>query len=84
MTSRWKIWAPRVGSALLTAARWAWDQVDVEDVAILLAIGLLAAGFWEWWRPGAYLAPAAVLLFMYLPPRSAPDDLAPKKPWRTT
>lgn len=57
------------GAGLLIGAGWLWAQIDLEDVAILLAIGLLAYGFSLWWRPGAYLAPAAVLLWMYLPSR---------------
>ncbi len=71
MKLRLKTWSARAGSALLTAVRWVWDQVDFEEVAITAALVLLAAGFWDWWRPGSYFAPAVVLLWVYLPVRPA-------------
>jgi hypothetical protein len=73
----------RLTEGVAAALRWVWAQVDLEDVAILLAIWLLAYGFSLCWRPGTYLAPAAVLLWMYLPSRYrfvVPPPAAPEKP----
>jgi hypothetical protein len=36
---------------------------------LLLALGLIAAGLWQVWRPGVYLVPGLVLLWIVLPPR---------------
>lgn len=56
-------------ATIAAAGQWLWTQVDLQDVAIAAAIGLLAYGFSLWWRPGAYLAPAVILLWIYLPSR---------------
>lgn len=64
-----KTWLHSVAVIIEAVARWSWAQVDLQDVAIAVAIGLLAYGFSLWWRPGAYVAPAVVLLWIYLPSR---------------
>lgn len=73
-----------MGRAIAPAARWAWQQVDIDEVAIIGALVLLAAGFWDWWRPGSYFAPAVVLLWMYVPSRPvAPTEQPASKPGRS-
>jgi hypothetical protein len=51
------------------AVVWMRHEIGTTEIALALALVLLAAGFWSWWRPGAYLAPAIVLLWMFLPVR---------------
>jgi uncharacterized membrane protein YecN with MAPEG domain len=45
--------------------------VGPEEIAIYVALALVAAGMWQVWRPGACLVPGAVMLWMYLPQRAA-------------
>ncbi len=59
----------RMVAALQAAVTWMRTELEATDVALTLALVLLVAGFWSWWRPGAYLAPAAVLLWVFLPSR---------------
>jgi hypothetical protein len=71
-------WARRV---LAASSR----LVGVEEVAIYLALGLMAAGCWQVWAPGACLVPGAVMLWMYLPQRQPfitrpPAPIARRKP----
>lgn len=44
-------------------------EIGSEEIALLVAIVLLAAGFWQTWKPGVYFGPASVLLWMFLPTR---------------
>ena len=48
--------------------RWR-DRVDLSDVALWLGVALIAWGLWDAWRPGVYLAPGIVLVWVALPPR---------------
>lgn len=52
---------------LWTACRHA---IGIDEIAVTLALALIAAGFWSWWRPGAFLVPGVVLLWLCLPARS--------------
>lgn len=52
--------------------------VGVEEALIYTALGLMACGCWQVWKPGAYLVPGAVMLWMYLPQRKAFVDREPK------
>lgn len=45
--------------------------IGIEEVAIYAALALIAAGCWQAWRPGSYLFPGLVMLWMYLPQRKA-------------
>jgi hypothetical protein len=42
-----------------------------EEIFVAVGIALIAVGFWQVWHPGAFLAPGAVLLWQFLPPRAA-------------
>lgn len=68
----------RVRSAARQVGTTLAAEVSVDEVMLVVAIGLIVAGFWSWWRPGAYLAPAALILWIYLPTRTgfvvAPPD----------
>lgn len=44
---------------------------NAEEIAIYSALALIAVGCWSAWRPGSYLIPGAVMLWMYLPQRSS-------------
>lgn len=41
-----------------------------DEIVILVALGLLAKGFWLAWPPGAYLIPGAILLWLAIPTRA--------------
>jgi len=52
---------------------------NVEELMVAAAIALIAAGLRDVWAPGAYIVPGLVLLWIYLPARTAfvvskPDD----------
>lgn len=44
--------------------------VGLDDVVLVVALLLIAAGFWEAWRPGAFIVPGIVLLWLVLPSRA--------------
>lgn len=52
---------------------WTWktlaSYVGADEAMLAIALMLIAAGFWSWWRPGAYLVPGVVLLWIALPSR---------------
>lgn len=58
-------WArARAAAAGLVAA------IGLDDVVLALALLLVAIGFWLVWRPGAFIAPGLVLLWLVLPSRA--------------
>ena len=71
------------------------SRVGLDDVVLGVALLLIAAGFWSAWKPGAFIVPGVVLLWLVLPSRSpfvtrppvpkkpaAPDASAPGGPRR--
>lgn len=45
-------------------------QADLfEEIGIVIALALIAVGFWWAWRPGAFLVPGLVILWLVLPTR---------------
>jgi hypothetical protein len=42
-----------------------------DEIQVLVGLALIAAGCWMAWRPGAFLIPGAVLVWMAMPSRSA-------------
>jgi len=61
----------RVGAGVSRAAAAVAGEVGRDEVHFYGALVLVAAGCWEWWRPGAFLIPGAALLWVSLPMRSA-------------
>jgi len=45
-------------------------EIDADVVLLILAVALIAAGCWSWWRPGAFVVPGLVLLWIALPTRT--------------
>jgi len=43
--------------------------VGPDELALVTGLVLVAIGFWDLWRPGAFLVPGAVLLWLALPAR---------------
>lgn len=43
--------------------------VGLDEVVLLLGLGLIAVGFWGFWPPGAFLCPGALLVWVALPSR---------------
>ena len=37
-------------------------EIGRDEVYLVTALALIAVGFWDFWRPGAYLVPGAILL----------------------
>lgn len=44
--------------------------IGVDELVLGLALALIAAGLWQTWRPGAFLVPGIVLLWIALPARA--------------
>lgn len=60
-----------IGRALFTTGTFIAGQVGRDELAIAAGLALLAVGLWGVWRPGSYLAPGLVILWMALPSRPA-------------
>ena len=63
-------------------------EVGGRECVLVLSLCLIAKGLWDWWRPGAYLVPGVVLLWIALPIRppfvlrqrhDTPDDVLTRK-----
>lgn len=57
----------RISSARLLAA--IVREVGIDEIGLTVALLLLAEGARQVWPPAAYLAPALVLLWIFLPQR---------------
>lgn len=44
-------------------------ELDADVILLVLALGLIAVGLWQCWRPGAFLVPGVVLLWIAVPAR---------------
>lgn len=44
------------------AWRWFGKNIGPTEVLAAVGLGLLALGFYDYWRPGAFIVPGAVLL----------------------
>lgn len=62
----------RAMAATAAAVVWSWVTrvVGLQELLVAAALWLLAQGFLEFWRPGAFIVPGAVMLWMFLPQRS--------------
>jgi hypothetical protein len=51
---------------------WTWLQreIDATVMVLLVGLGLMAYGCWLSWRPGAFLLPGLVLVWLSLPSRA--------------
>jgi hypothetical protein len=45
--------------------------IGVDELLLVLALTLVAVGMWQVWKPGAYLVPGLVLLWIVLPQRAS-------------
>jgi len=45
------------------------SEIDLQTLVLLVGLALMSVGLWEAWRPGAYLAPGVILVWMALPAR---------------
>lgn len=59
--------------------------IGADELALGLALGLVAAGFWRMpsWQAGAFLAPGVVLLWVFLPQRARFVEAPPPRSSRT-
>lgn len=71
----------RAGVALARAWSAVRGEIGREEIYLLAALLLIAAGFWQLWRPGSFLLPGAVLLWIALPTRArfVERPIEPKK-----
>lgn len=56
-----------------------------EELFVALGLLLIAAGFWQFWRPGSFVIPGAMLLWLFVPQRQrfvAPRPTMMTKPRR--
>ena len=44
--------------------------LGVDEIVLFVALALIATGFWMVWKPGTFLVPGLVLLWLVLPARS--------------
>lgn len=51
--------------------RFLSSELGREELAIAVGLGLVAYGLWGAWRPGAFLVPGLVILWIALPSRPA-------------
>lgn len=52
------------------ALRWIPREIGSDEILIGAGLGLIAAGLWDVWRPGALIVPGAVLVWIGLPQRA--------------
>lgn len=66
--------------------RKAWSAltavIGIDEIGLLVALGLIAAGFSMVWTPGAFLVPGAVLLWLAIPTRKTFIERPPQPPAR--
>jgi len=43
--------------------------IGADELGLALALGLIAVGLWSVWRPGSFLVPGVILLWIALPAR---------------
>lgn len=55
-------------------------EADAQSLLLGVAIGLIAFSLWTVWRPGAYLVPGIILLWIVLPTRRPFIDRTPPSP----
>lgn len=67
-----------LGEAAISVKEALRSAIGVEEALIYTALGLLACGCWQIWKPGAFIIPGAVMLFMYLPQRQPFINREPK------
>lgn len=57
----------RLADAILAFVR---SEISRDEIELVLALGLIATGFWMFWKPGSCLVPGFVLLWHVLPARA--------------
>ncbi len=58
-----------IGQLGLLFGRAVASAFGQDELALIAALGLIAFGLWDVWRPGSFIAPGIVLLWIYLPAR---------------
>ena len=75
-----------IGQVIFSLGRAICAAFGQDEIALIVALGLIAFGLWDVWRPGSFIAPGVVLLWIYLPAR-LPFVVTPsgqaRKPRRT-
>lgn len=61
----------RLRRSLATIAVAISSEIGRDEIYLAAGLALIAAGCWLTWRPGAFLLPGAVLVWIALPCRAA-------------
>ncbi len=67
----WRSIGRHVGAWGRAAWRAVTTVIGLDEVALLTGLVLVAIGLWDVWRPGAFLTPGVLLIWMTLPTRRA-------------
>lgn len=57
--------------ALLAVWTFITGVIGKDEVALVAGMALVAFGLWDVWRPGAFIVPGAVIVWIVVPPRPA-------------
>lgn len=60
----------RVGVGVARAAAAVSGEIGRDEVYLCGALALIGYGCWDLWRPGSFLVPGIVLLWISLPQRA--------------
>ncbi len=71
---------PRVRTLLTALWQALVAAIGLDEIVLALALGLIGLGCWMVWKPGAFLVPGLVLLWLALPPRAPFVNRPPDKP----
>lgn len=62
---------PRLRRSLLAIVTAILSEIGRDELYLAAGLALVATGCWDAWRPGAFLVPGVVLVWIALPCRAA-------------
>lgn len=70
----------KAGTALAWMGTTIAEQFGRDELLLACGLLLVVSGLWQTWRPGAFLVPGCVLLWIAMPSRAAFLERAPALP----